>query len=170
MAEVDSRPQLEPEQLHGRTDVESTSDRVGGVVEDREEAVAGSVHQLTPVPRESLAHERVILLEQLCSGAIAEGDCQRGRLDDVGEADGREPPSRLFTSCDRPHHLASAAPAHDIPSGMCVASLSPADLGGVRTAPEATASNYRLIGLRLTGSIAVDGASRVAPPPVRKTW
>jgi hypothetical protein len=77
VAEVDARAQLEPERRRRRPDLECATDRVRGLVEDREEAVPGRVHQPPLVSLEAGADELVVLLEQLCPGTVAERDRQR---------------------------------------------------------------------------------------------
>jgi len=63
MAEMDAGAQLEPERSHRLTDIERAANRVVGLVEDREEAVPGRVHQPAPVPLERFACKLVVLLQ-----------------------------------------------------------------------------------------------------------
>ena len=61
-----------------------------GAVERREEAVTGGVDLAAAVALELAADDRVVAVEQVAPGAVAERDCAVGRPDDVGEDDGRE--------------------------------------------------------------------------------
>ena len=65
-------------------------DGAGRPVERGEESVAGRVELPALEPRELAADDRVMPLEELAPGRVAESRRQLGRADDVREEDRRE--------------------------------------------------------------------------------
>src|SRR3990170_2515242 len=84
-ARVQPSSDLDPEGAHGLGDRARASDRPGGSVEGREEAIAGGVDLAPPVAGQHRAHGRVVAGDQFVPPAIAERYGALGRADDVGE-------------------------------------------------------------------------------------
>ncbi len=87
---VQSGPHLESELAHRLDDGAGTPDRPCRPVETGEEAIACGVHLPAAEARELAAHDRMVVLEQLTPGAIAERGSTLTRADNVGEKHGRE--------------------------------------------------------------------------------
>src|SRR3990170_7057172 len=81
---------LELELAHPLDDGAGTPDRPRGTVETGEEAIAGGVHFPAAEAHELTPHQRMMLLEQLTPGAIAERGSTLTRTDDVREEHSRE--------------------------------------------------------------------------------
>ena len=94
LAGVDACADLEAEFAHGFGDRLGASDRAGGAVEGREEAVAGGVALLAAEADQLSADKSVVTLEQIAPSTISELCRALGRADDVGEENGRQNAAR----------------------------------------------------------------------------
>src|SRR5204862_5693863 len=72
LADVNAGPDLQAELVHSLDDRLGAANRPGWAVEGREEAVAGGVPLLAPVPSQLAPHERVVPLEHLAPRAVSE--------------------------------------------------------------------------------------------------
>jgi hypothetical protein len=85
MSSMHTRAQDEAERCEGLAHNTSETERIRGVVEDSEKAVAGCVHLGASVFAHRLSNDRVVALQQRRPRRVAEADRRRSRIDDVGE-------------------------------------------------------------------------------------
>src|SRR5207245_1380695 len=85
LAGVQARADLQAEPPHDLGDRAGTADGTGGAVEAGEEAVPGHIELGAAEAEELAANQRVVSLEEVPPGAVAELRRPRGRADDVGE-------------------------------------------------------------------------------------
>ncbi len=90
LARVQAGPDLETERPDAVHDRERTPNGASRPLERGEEAVTRGGDLAPAVASELLAHDRVVGLEEVAPGLVAEGRRPLGRLDDVGEEDRRE--------------------------------------------------------------------------------
>ena len=99
LARVEPRADVEAEVAHSLDDRLGAADGACRPVEGRQEAVAHGVHLLAARPRELRPDERVVLLEQLTPGPVADFGHVCRRADDVGEEDRGQNSLRLASRC-----------------------------------------------------------------------
>src|SRR6266545_1879928 len=87
---VQAGPNVDTELAHGIGNCAGAADRPCWTVERSEEAVPGSVELLALEASELTANQRVVAVEQLAPGCVAELSRRFRRTDDVGEEDGQD--------------------------------------------------------------------------------
>ena len=90
LAGVQARPDLNAEILDGVGDCDGGTDRPRGSIERREEPVTGGVELAPAETGELAAHDRVVLLDDIPPGAVAQFSGPRRRTHDVGEEHRRQ--------------------------------------------------------------------------------
>jgi hypothetical protein len=90
---VHSAPDFQADVFDRQAEFWRTRQRRQWVLEEREEAVAGELDVLAPVPGEAAAHQTIVILEQVTPACVAQVARLFCRSDDVGEKDGCQPPT-----------------------------------------------------------------------------
>ena len=125
LARVHAGADLDAEPAHGARDRGGAPDRARRTVEHGEEPVAHRLDLATAVVGELLAHDAVVLVQELAPAAVAERRRQLRGADDVGEQQGqqragrlRRPPRSRHELLDLPDHPLGVADGKGMVSSL----------------------------------------------------
>ena len=93
-ADVDTGADLDAQRLDGRDDVERAANRIVWLAEAGEKPIPGGIDLAPTVRLELLAHDAVVLGDQLGKTAVTQRGGMLGRRDNVRKEDSRKRASR----------------------------------------------------------------------------